>query len=109
MEHLLSCICPPGEKYQQSFSQNEALGLSLIRRLPADAIPLCIPKHESTILKQTFVAFVSWVMVGGMKGGTIIVALTFCKRLPSHSSQEQAFTRITGLFVCLGITMLKMA
>ena len=52
MEHLLSCICPPEEKSQEGFSQNEALGLSLIRRLPADAIPFCIPKHQSTILKQ---------------------------------------------------------
>ena len=64
--------------------------------------------HPKTRCGWIFVAVVSWVMVRGMKGGTIVVALTFCKRLPSHSGQEQACTRITRLFVCLGITMLKM-
>ena len=33
----------------------------------------------------------------------------FCKRLPSHTGQEQACTRITWLVVCLFVTMPKMA
>ena len=33
----------------------------------------------------------------------------FCKRLPSHTGQEQACTRITWLFGCLFVTMPKMA
>ena len=33
----------------------------------------------------------------------------FCKRLPSHTGEEQACTRITWLVVCLFVTMPKMA
>ena len=32
-----------------------------------------------------------------------------CKRLPSHSSQEQAYSMITRLVVCFFVTMQKMA
>ena len=33
----------------------------------------------------------------------------FCKRLPSHTGQEQACTRITWLFGCSFVTMPQMA
>ena len=51
----------------------------------------------------------NFVVKGGQGTDVGDTVNDFCKRLPSHTGQEQACSRITWLFVRLFVTMPKMA
>ena len=65
--------------------------------------------HHDSGMAHIYTMLLKLLVVSGLIITTFAPSIINCKRLPSHTGQEQACTRITRLIVRSFVTMPKMA